>query len=377
MALTQSNPTAAPAPAGLKRVFNFNPGPAVLPLEVLQTVQAELLNYRNTGMSVLEISHRSPEYDDINNSVTALMKELMGLGDNYKVIFIGGGASTQFSMVPMNFLHSGKTAAYTDTGSWAAKAIKEAQKCGNVVVAGSSKESKYDHIPKLDEIKYPKDAAYLHITTNNTIYGTQMHWFPETGNVPLIADMSSDFLSRKLDFNKYSLIYAGAQKNIGPAGATAVIIRDDFLATAQEDKIPTMLKYRIHVEKESLYNTPPVFAVYIVKLVLEWIKKNGGLAAVEKTNFAKKERIYQMVDLYPDFYRGTVKADSRSWMNLTFRLPSEELEKKFVTEAKAAGFIGLKGHRDVGGIRVSLYNAMTLEGATQLAEFMEKFKRAN
>ena len=377
MALTQSNAASATTPAGVKRVFNFNPGPAVLPLEVLQIVQAELLNYRNTGMSVLEISHRSPEYDEINNSVVALMRELMGLGDNYKVIFVGGGASTQFSMLPMNFLHPGRTAAYIDTGSWAAKAIKEAQKVGNVVIAASSKESKYDHIPKPEEFKFPKDAAYLHITTNNTIYGTQMHWFPEAGNVPLVADMSSDFLSRKLDFTKYSLIYAGAQKNIGPAGATAVIIRDDFLATAQEEKLPTMLKYRIHVEKDSLYNTPPVFAVYIIKLVLEWIKKNGGLAAVEKTNFGKKERIYQMVDLYPDFYRGTVTPDSRSWMNLTFRLPSEELEKKFVAEAKAAGFIGLKGHRDVGGIRVSLYNAMTLDGATQVAEFMEKFKRAN
>ncbi len=377
MAQTQAATSASSASAVLKRVYNFNPGPAVLPLEVLQTVQAELLDYRGTGMSVLEISHRSAEYDDINNSAMALMREVMGIGDNYKVIFVGGGASTQFSMLPMNFLHSGKTAAYFDTGSWAAKAIKEAQKVGNVVVAASSKESKYDHIPKANEFKFPNDAAYLHITTNNTIYGTQMHWFPETGNVPLVADMSSDFLSRKLDFNKYSLIYAGAQKNIGPAGACAVIIREDFLKTAQEDKLPTMLKYRIHVEKDSLYNTPPVFAVYIIKLVLEWIKKNGGLTAVEKTNFAKKERIYQMVDLYPDFYRGTVKPDSRSWMNLTFRLPSEELEKKFVSEAKAQGYIGLKGHRDVGGIRVSLYNAMTLDGATKLAEFMDKFKKAN
>jgi phosphoserine aminotransferase len=359
-----------------KKVFNFNPGPAVLPKEVLQTVQAELLDYRGTGMSVLEISHRSAEYEEINNQAMALFHELMGLGDNYKIAFVGGGASTQFALIPMNFLAKGQTAAYVDTGEWANKAHKEAKILGQTHLAASTKEEKYRRIPKLNEIKYPGDAAYLHITSNNTIYGSQYQWWPETGAVPLVCDMSSDILSRQLDFKKFSMIYAGAQKNLGPAGATVVIIRDDFLGKAQAG-LPTMFQYKTHVDKLSLYNTPPVFAIYIVKLVLEWIKKQGGLVAVEKVNRAKQERIYQIMDLYKDYYKGTVDSDSRSWMNITLRLPSEELEKKFLSEAKAAGFVGLKGHRDVGGIRVSLYNALPLEGAEQLAAFMDAFKKAN
>ncbi|HVP07800.1 MAG TPA: 3-phosphoserine/phosphohydroxythreonine transaminase [Candidatus Acidoferrum sp.] len=361
-----------------KKVFNFNPGPAIIPREVLETVQKELLDFKGTGMSVLEISHRSAEYEEVNNAAVALMLEVMGLGPNYKVLFVGGGASTQFAMVPMNFLHKGITAAYVDTGAWANKAIKEGKIIGNVNVVASAKEAdgKYKRIPKASEIKVPSDAAYLHITSNNTIFGTQWHWWPEPGNVPLICDMSSDILSRKLDFSKFALIYAGAQKNLGPAGVTVIVIREDMLAKCAEG-LPTMFNYNTHAKNVSLYNTPPVFGVYMVRLVLEWIKKQGGLTAVEKVNRAKQERIYQLMDLYPDFYRGTVEKDSRSWMNLTLRLPSEDLEKKFLSEAKGNGFIGLKGHRDVGGIRVSLYNALPLEGADKLAQFMDAFKKAN
>jgi len=361
-----------------KQVFNFNPGPAVLPKEVLRQVQSELLDYKGTGISILESSHRAAEYEEINTAAMKLFRELMGLGDNYKVLFMGGGASLQFDMLPMNLHPKGGTAAYIETGSWAEKAIKEAKKVANgtVHVAASMKEEKFNRIPKQNELKIPADAAYLHYTTNNTIYGGQWQYIPDAGNVPLVSDMSSDIFSRELDFKKFALIYAGAQKNLGPSGVTIVIIRDDMLAKCAEG-LPTMLSYKTHAGKDSLYNTPPVFAVYVVRLVLEWIKNQGGLKAVEKVNFAKKERIYQTMDLHPDFYRGTVKPDSRSWMNLTLRLPSEDLEKKFLSEAKAAGFIGLKGHRDVGGIRVSLYNALPLEGAEKLADFMMAFKKAN
>ncbi|MDH4158194.1 MAG: 3-phosphoserine/phosphohydroxythreonine transaminase, partial [candidate division Zixibacteria bacterium] len=350
------------------RVFNFNPGPGTLPLEVLQQVQKELLDYKGTGMSIMESSHRSPEYDEINNNTMALVHELLGLGDDYKVVFLGGGASTQFIMVPLNLLLEGQTAAYVDTGSWSSNAIKEAKLVGNVHVAGSSKEQKYSHIPRMSEISFPDDAAYLHITSNNTIFGTQYHEFPRTGRVPLVCDMSSDIASRRLDFTRFSLIYAGAQKNLGPAGVTLVVIKKDLLAKSP-GTLPTMLNYNTHADKDSLFNTPPAFCVYVLGLVLQWIKKQGGLEAVEKVNFAKKERIYQLVDLHPDYFRGTVEPDSRSWMNLTMRLPSEDLEKKFLSEAKAAGFLGLKGHRSVGGIRVSLYNALPLDGAEKLAAF--------
>ena len=357
-----------------KRVFNFNPGPACLPLEVLKKVQEELLDFKNTGMSVMEISHRSKEYDEINDTAIAMTRELLGLDESYHVLFLGGGASTQFATIPMNFLHPGQTAAYVDTGAWSAKAIKEAQKIGTVHVAASSKDSKYDHIP--DKLDFPKDAAYLHVTSNNTIYGTQYQNFPGAGSVPYICDMSSDIISRRREFKVFDMIYAGAQKNLGPAGVTLAIIKQSLLDKCS-DKIPTIFDYRTHAKKKSLYNTPPVFAVYIYKLILEWIKKSGGLAAIEKVNMAKQERIYQIIDLHPDFYRGTVKPNSRSWINITFRLPSEELEQKFVAEAKAAGMVGLKGHRDVGGIRVSLYNAVPLEASDTLARFMEEFKKKN
>ena len=359
-----------------KRVFNFNPGPSTLPLEVLKKVQEEFLDYRGTGMSVMEMSHRSPEFDEINDGVIALVRELMGLDDKYHVLCLQGGASTQFAMIPMNFAHDGKQGAYVDTGSWSAKAIKEANILGGCHVAGSSKKDEYKYIPDIAGLDVPAGSAYLHVTSNNTIKGTQWHKFPEIAGVPLGADMSSDILSWQAPFKKFSMIYAGAQKNLGPSGITLVVIHDDFLKTCKDGN-PTMLDYRTHAEKKSLYNTPPTLAIYIMRLVLQWVKDQGGLAAVEKINRAKQERIYQLVDLHPDFFKGTARADSRSWMNLTFRLPSEDLEKKFVSEAKAAGLIGLKGHRSVGGIRVSLYNAMTLEGVEKLAGFMLDFKKAN
>lgn len=358
------------------RIFNFNPGPSALPLDVLKTAREELLDYRGTGMSVMEISHRSPEFDEINDTAQAIAKELLGLDDRYEVLFLGGGASTQFAMIPMNFLVDGKAGAYIDTGSWSSKAIKEAGIIGKMHLAASSKDAEYRFIPKQEDIDLPSDAAYLHITTNNTIKGTQYHYIPETGGIPLIADMSSDICSRQMNFSKFSLIYAGAQKNLGPAGVTMAVIRKDMLEKCK-DGLPTMFDYRTHAEKKSLYNTPPVFNVYIVKLVLEWIKKQGGLKAVEKVNREKRDTVYDLLDKYPDYFKGTAETDSRSWMNVTLRLPSEDLEKKLIGEAKAAGFGGLKGHRSVGGIRVSLYNAVTLEGARKVVEFMEEFKKAN
>jgi len=358
------------------RVFNFNPGPSTLPLEVLKIVQDELLDYRGTGMSIMESSHRSPEFDEINNQAIALAKEIMGLDDSYKLIFVGGGASTQFAMIPLNFLRDGQTGAYVDTGTWSSKAIKEAQIIGKMHLAASSKEAGYGFIPKQADLKYPADAAYLHITTNNTIKGTQYHYIPDTGGVPLFADMSSDICSRPLDYNKFDLFYAGAQKNLGPSGATMVVIKDSLLAKCK-DGLPTMFDYRTHASKNSLFNTPPAFGIYIIKLVLEWIKKQGGLAGIGKINQEKKDIVYGMMEKYPDYFKGTAQKDSRSWMNITMRLPSEDLEKKFIAESKKAGLVGLKGHRSVGGIRVSLYNALPLDGAKKAAEFMEAFKKAN
>ena len=359
-----------------KRVFNFNPGPSTLPLEVLKKVQAELLDFQNTGMSVMEISHRSPEYDKVHNDAIALVKELMGLDDSYKVLFVGGGASTQFAYIPMNFLSKDKVGAYVDTGTWSTKAIKEADNLGQFQLAGSSKDKGYTFIPEADEIDHHENAAYLHITTNNTIKGTQYHYIPDTGKVPLIADMSSDILSHQIDFSKFSMLYAGAQKNLGPSGVTLIVMKEAMLDKIN-DGIPTMVDYRTHAIKNSLFNTPPTLPIYIVKLVLEWIKEQGGLAAVEDTNRKKKDLLYNLLDENSDYFRAPVREDSRSWMNVVFRLPSEELEQKLVAEGKAAGFIGLKGHRSVGGIRVSLYNAMTLEGAEKVTEFLKDFRNNN
>jgi len=357
-----------------KRAANFNPGPAALPLEVLKTVQAELLDYQGTGMSILESSHRGKEFEAINDRAMALVREVLGLGPEYQVLFLGGGASSQFALVPLNFIGEGQTAAYIDTGEFAAKALKECQMVAKAHVAFSSKEEKYRRVPKTSEIKFPGDTAYLHICSNNTIEGTQFWDFPDTGAVPLVADMSSDIASRRLDFKKFSLIYAGAQKNLGPAGVALVIIRDDFLAKAKKG-LPTMFSYKTHVENKSLYNTPPVFGVYMMKLVLEWIKSQGGLAGVEKTNQAKKDLLYGAIDAAPDFYKGTAQKDSRSWMNVTMRLPSEELENKFIADAAREGLLGIKGHRSVGGIRFSIYNAVSLEDIQRAVDFMARFRK--
>ncbi|HEX3015523.1 MAG TPA: 3-phosphoserine/phosphohydroxythreonine transaminase [Desulfobacteria bacterium] len=359
-----------------ERVFNFNPGPATLPLPVLEEAQAELLNYKHTGMSVMEISHRSKEYEAINTEAQALTKELLGLPDNYKVLFLQGGASTQFAAVPLNLLPSDATADYILTGSWSEKAYKEASKFGKTHVAASTKEENFTRIPALNEIKLSEAPAYVHITSNNTIFGTEWQTFPEFDNIPVIADMSSDMLSRPFDATKFALIYAGAQKNLGPAGVTMVIIRNDLLEKVNTSA-PTMLRYDIHAQKDSLYNTPPVFAVYMLSLVLKWIKTNGGLAAMAKRNAEKAAYVYEAIDNSNGFYRGHAVKDSRSLMNITFRLPSEDLEKAFAAEAASEGLIGLKGHRSVGGIRASVYNAMSVEGCKTLAQFMVHFQQKN
>lgn len=358
------------------RVFNFNPGPCTLPLDVLKIAQDELLDYRGTGMSIIESSHRSPEFDEINNQAMSLSKEILGLDDSYKILFLTAGASMQFTMIPYNFLPKDKVGAYVDTGTWSSKAIKEANIIGKAHLAGSSKEQGYNFIPRQADLDIPDNTAYLHITTNNTIKGTQFHYIPETGGIPLIADASSDICSRVWDYKKYDMIYAGAQKNLGPAGVTFVAIKQDMLDKCKDGN-PTLLDYRTQAGKDSLYNTPPCFAIYIVKLVFEWVKNQGGLAAIEKINLQKKDAVYGVIDNNADYFKGTAEKDSRSWMNITLRLPSEDLEKKMIAEAKAKGLVGLKGHRSVGGIRISMYNAMSLEGAHKIAEFMEDFKKAN
>lgn len=356
-----------------RRVFNFNAGPATLPFEVIKKASEAVLEYDNQGMSLLEMSHRSKQYDKINAEAEEDMKKLMGLGDDYKVMFMGGGASLQFTMVPMNFLHEGKTADYVVTGEWATRASKEAKKQGNVNIAASSEDRTFAYIPKT--LNLTKDAAYLHLTSNNTIYGTAINEYPET-DAPIVVDMSSDILSKKLDFSKFSLIYAGAQKNLGPAGVTIAIGKKDFIESGKEG-LPITLSYKTHAAKSSLYNTPPVFAVYTVGLVLKWILEQGGVEAVEKVNRQKAELLYGMLDANTDFYTPNVDKDSRSLMNVTFRLVNRDLEAQFVEEAKAADLVGLKGHRSAGGIRASLYNALPLEGVKKLVEFMDTFKKNN
>jgi phosphoserine aminotransferase len=358
-----------------KRNVNFNPGPAALPLDVLKIVQGEILDYQGSGMSILESSHRAKEYEAINDQAIALVRELLGLGTDYQVLFMGGGASNHFALIPMNFIDDGQMAAYVDTGEFASKAMKECQSVAKAHLAFSSKEEKYRRLPKMSEIKYPENMAYLHICSNNTIEGTQFQEFPNTDKVPLVADMSSDIASRRLDFKKFSLIYAGAQKNLGPAGVTLVVIRDDFLEKGKKG-LPTIFSYKTHVDNKSLFNTPPVFGVYIMKLVLEWIKSKGGLAGVEKLNSAKKDLMYSAIDTAPDFYKGTAEKASRSWMNVTMRLPTEDLENKFITDAKKEGLLGIKGHRSVGGIRFSIYNAVSLEDVKKAVDFMGKFRKS-
>lgn len=358
------------------RVYNFNPGPAALPLPVLEKAQSELLNYRNTGMSVMEMSHRSKQFEEMIHHTEDLFRELAGIGGDYRVLFIQGGASLQFNMIPLNFLGQGQLADYVITGNFAEKAYKEAGKTGRVRVAATTGTENFSRIPLQDELALDKKAAYVHITTNNTIYGTQWHYLPDTNGIPLVADMSSDILSRPLDYNKFALVYAGAQKNLGPSGLTLVIIRKSLIDRVPPG-LPSMLRYDIYAENDSLYNTPPTFGVYMVGLVLEWIKENGGLEAISEHNRKKAGLIYDVMDSRSSFYRGHAQKDSRSLMNITFRLPDEDLENRFVAEASGQGFIGLKGHRSVGGIRASIYNAMSREGCERLAAFMEDFHKHN
>lgn len=358
------------------RVYNFNPGPAMQPLEVLKEAQAEFLNFQNTGESIIEISHRAKEFEAVLETAKADIKDLMGLGEDYDVLFLQGGASTQFAMIPMNFATPERVGSYAVSGSFAKKAFEDAEILGVGHVAASTKAEDFRRIPWQEELKIAQNAAYLHICCNNTIYGTEYHYIPETGGVPLIADMSSDILSRPMDFSKFTLIYAGAQKNLGPAGVTLVVGRKDFLAQSPKT-LPTMLRYAIHLEKNSLYNTPPAFCIYMVGKTVAWIKAQGGLSAMAEQNAKKAALLYDVIDASGGFYRGHAEPGSRSFMNVTFRLPTEDLEKKFVEEAKAAKLCGVKGHRSVGGMRASLYNAMPYEGAARLADFMEQFKKSH
>jgi phosphoserine aminotransferase len=358
------------------RVFNFSAGPAVLPVPVLGEIQRDLLALPGVGMSVLEISHRSKPFEAIIQRAEADIRALANVPSNYRILFLSGGASLQFSMVPMNLLTPGATADYVDTGSWALKAINEARKVGSTSIAATTKNDSYTRIPAQSELALTPGAAYVHITSNNTIEGTEYAQLPEVGSTPLVSDASSDIFSRPIDVPRHALIYAGAQKNLGPAGVTLVIIRDDLLERSANAKasLPSMLNYALHAQNQSLYNTPPAFAVYAVGLVIRWLIGQGGLGAIAKANERKSSKLYAEIDR-SGFYRGTAQQGSRSLMNVTFRLPSEDLEKSFVKESAAAGLDGLKGHRAVGGIRASIYNAFPEEGVDALVSFMREFER--
>jgi phosphoserine aminotransferase len=363
----------------MARVINFYAGPAGLPLPALERAQRELLDFNGTGMSVMEISHRAKEYDAVHTEALSLIKELLSVPDNFKIMLIQGGGNLQFGMLPMNLLHGGRTADYIVTGNWAKKAYKEATIVAGPAVhlAATTEPEQFSRLPRKDEIQLTPGAAYVHCCSNNTIYGTQWQKFPETGGVPLACDMSSDLMWRPFDVRPFGVIYAGAQKNLGPSGVTVVIMRDDVLEQCRKD-ITTYLRYPIHAEKNSLYNTPPCFGIYILRNVLDYNKSIGGLAAIEANNREKGRLLYGSIDKHPDFFRGTVKVkDDRSFMNVTFKLPTEELDAKFVSESKKAGMVGLKGYRDVGGIRVSMYNAVTVDNVRTLVSFMEEFVRVN
>lgn len=358
----------------MKTVYNFNAGPAALPPEVLQQIQEEILDLQGTGLSILGISHRSKEYEKINGETQQMLKELLNIPHEYEVLFLQGGASTQFAMVPMNFLKSGSVASYIHSGTWAGKAIAEARKFGEVAIVASSEKDHFKKLPALDNLKLPSETAYIHLTSNETIAGIQYKYFMEPQDVPLIADMSSDILSRTIDVSDFELIYAGAQKNLGPSGVTVVIVRSELLKRIPTT-IPDIMNYRIHADSRSLYHTPPVFAVYIVNLVLKWIQANGGVRGVELWNRAKADLIYRTIDGSDNFYRGLADRDSRSMMNVTFRTPNEELEKHFLLESERNGFVGLRGHRETGHLRASIYNAITYDQCKALSEFMKDFQK--
>jgi len=355
------------------RVFNFSAGPAVLPLPVLEEAQRDLVALPGVGMSVMEISHRSRAFEDLLGKAKDDIRTLANIPANYAILMLQGGASLQFTMVPMNLLGSGATADYIDSGSWADKAIKEARKVGKVNVAATTKGENYSRLPDAGELKLTPGAAYVHMTGNNTIEGTQWRSLPDVGDAPLVNDTSSEMFSGPIDVARHALIYAGAQKNLGPSGVTLVIIREDLL-TRSADALPTMLNYKVHAENDSLYNTPSTFGIYILGLTMKWLRSQGGLEAVAKVNQRKAGKLYAEIDR-TGFFRGTARKQDRSLMNVTFRLPTEELEKTFVNESTAAGFDGLKGHRSVGGVRASIYNAFPEEGIDALVSFMREFER--
>jgi len=358
----------------MSQVYNFNAGPAILPRPVLEHIQHELLDYEGRGLSIMEMSHRSKEFMALVAEAEALIKELLAVPSGYRVLFLQGGASTQFAMVPMNFLSSERTADYLVTGVWSEKALEGANLFGKTHIAASTKAEQYRRVPRLADVKLSDNPVYVHLTSNNTIYGTQWRTLPMFGDHPLAADMSSDILSRPFDVAPYGLIYAGAQKNLGPAGVTIVIIREEWLARVPKT-VPSMLRYDIHAKNDSLYNTPPVFPIYVTCLVLRWLQELGGAEEIALRNETKAATIYHVIDESDGFYRGHAERDSRSLMNITFRLPTEEQEKTFASQAKAQGIVGLEGHRSVGGIRASTYNAMPLEGCAALAEYMREFQR--
>jgi phosphoserine aminotransferase len=354
----------------MKKVHNFSAGPAILPVDVIKEATQGAIEFNNSGMSILEVSHRGTDFINVMEEARALVKEFMGFGSGYQTLFLGGGASTQFAMVPSNLLQAGKPAAYVNTGVWASKAIKEAKILGDVNVIASSEDKKFSYVPKGYAV--PKDASYLHLTSNNTIYGTQMHSFPES-SVPVVCDMSSDIFSRKMDFSKFDLIYAGAQKNIGAAGATVMVVKEDILGKTGR-KMFSMLDYAVHIKGESMYNTPPVFSVYVCMLTLKWLKKNGGLAWIEKINDEKAKTMYDEIDRNI-LFTGTCAKEDRSKMNACFLLTKPELEETFNKMWKDAGISGIKGHRDVGGYRASLYNALPLESVKVLVDVMKEFEK--
>ncbi|MEI3605685.1 3-phosphoserine/phosphohydroxythreonine transaminase [Pseudogracilibacillus sp. SE30717A] len=359
-----------------QNVYNFNAGPSALPTAVLEKAQQELTNFQGTGMSVMELSHRSKTYEDVHNGAISRLKKLYNISDEYEVVFLQGGASLQFSMIPMNFLTEEQKAGYIMTGSWSEKAFTETKFFGEAYHVASSKEDQYRSIPEISANTFNDNDAYIHLTSNNTIYGTQWQSFPDTAEVPLIVDMSSDIMSKPIDVNKFAMIYAGAQKNLGPSGVTVAIIRKDLLEKANKN-IPSMLSYQTYVDKNSLYNTPPTFGIYMLGEVLKWIELQGGLSAIAKLNEEKASYIYDAIDNSDGFYTGHAEKNSRSLMNITFRVQNEELEKKFLAEAVDKGFVGLNGHRSVGGCRASTYNAVPQEACLALSEFMKEFQQKN
>lgn len=359
----------------MARIYNFSAGPSMLPEEVLKTAAAEMLEYGATGQSVMEMSHRSKEYQAIIDAAESDLRDIMNIPDNYAVLFLQGGASTQFAMVPMNLMTKNKKADYIVTGQWAKKAYKEAARYGNARVIASSEDKTFSYIPKVTKDMIDPEADYVHICMNNTIYGTKWQELPDTGDVPLVADISSCILSEPIDVSKFGVLYAGAQKNVAPAGLTIVIIRKDLIGNAM-DITPTMLNYQTHADNGSMFNTPPCYTIYIAGLVFKWIKSLGGLEEMKKVNVEKASLIYDFLDS-SKLFKGTVVPEARSLMNIPFVTGNEELDAKFVSEAKKAGFVNLKGHRSVGGMRASVYNAMPVEGARKLVEFMKKFEEEN